>query len=80
MESTYLPSLPKDLPGIETPISVQVEAISIVDDSTVEIIVSSVDLALFVVLTTRAQGRFSENAFVLRPNQPKVSLIVILQR
>ncbi len=72
-ESTFLPSLPKDIPGLRTPVLIKVESIEILEDSVAEIRLSSNQLALFVVLTTRAQGRFSENAFVLRPMESRVS-------
>jgi hypothetical protein len=52
-----------------------VESIQLLDDSVAQITLQCDRLALFVVLTTQAQGRFSENAFVLRPMQRKVRLI-----
>ena len=40
--------------------------------TTAMVTLSSDTLALYVVLTTKASGRFSDNAFVLRPHQSKV--------
>jgi beta-mannosidase len=44
-------------------------------DSTVPITVSSTATALFVTLTTLAQGRFSDNAFLLPPGAKTISFI-----
>lgn len=73
IETIYLPALPKEMPGLKTILpSISVDSIK-ASGNMVEIELSSDHLALFVVLTTRAQGRFSKNALALRPNQPKVS-------
>ena len=75
LESVVLPKHPKDIPGLNTPVKIVVESIRLLYDSVAQITLRSDRLALFVVLTTRAQGRFSENAFVLRPMQRKVRSI-----
>lgn len=75
LETTFLTNHPKDIPGLITPVTIIVESIEILEDSVVEIRLLSERLALFVVLTTRAQGRFEENSFVLRPMESKVSYL-----
>ena len=47
-------------------------------DGTVEVTVTSDKFALYVTLTTLAQGRFSDNAFVMRPGTKKLSFIPVL--
>jgi hypothetical protein len=72
LESTFLPKHPKDIPELRIPVSIVVESIEALNKHAAEIRLRSDHLALFVVLTTRAQGRFSENAFALRPMETKV--------
>lgn len=72
LESTFLSKHPKEVPGLSIPVSIVVEAIERLNGNQAEIRLKSDQLALFVVLTTRAQGRFSENAFILRPMETKV--------
>merc|ERR1711862_846040 len=45
------------------------------DDGTVNVTVSSNKVALYVTLTTRAQGRFSDNAFFLPATSRVVQFI-----
>jgi hypothetical protein len=47
-------------------------------DGTVEVTVTSDKFALYVTLTTLAQGRFSDNAFVMLPGTKKLSFIPVL--
>jgi hypothetical protein len=60
------------------PVSIVVESVTPLSNHAAEIRLRSDHLALFVVLTTRAQGRFSENAFILRPTETKVSSEIVL--
>jgi len=72
VDNIFLQKHPKDMAGLRVPISINssVEAVG----DLAEVRVTSDNLALFVVLTSRAQGRFSENAFVLRPHEEKVRI------
>jgi len=72
LESIFLLKHPKDITGLKRSVSIRT-LIGVVGDAA-EITMTSDYLALFVVLTCRAQGRFSENAFVLRPGEKKVSI------
>jgi hypothetical protein len=71
-ENTFLWDMPKDIVGLTEPVSVEVQSVEAAADGTVFVTLKSNRLALFVVLTTRAQGRFSENSFALRPMESKV--------
>lgn len=71
LDSIFLPKHPKDIERLRKPISIEIKSIDSIDDYAI-INMTSDELALFVVLTCRAQGRFSENAFVLRPGKDKV--------
>ena len=74
-DSAFLWGLPKAIPNLfETKVAVTIDSILPSPDNEYAVVsVSSDALALYVVLTTQAAGRFQENAFVLRPHQPKVS-------
>lgn len=73
-ESSFLWRFPKAMPNIMRKVDVTLLSVKQqgLDNSTAEVTISSSGLALFVVLTTAAPGRFKENAFVLRPHQTKV--------
>ena len=71
-ETVFLWDMPKNIPGLHAPVSVVIESIRTTTNGTALVTMQSDHLALFVVLTTRAQGRFSENSFSLRPKEPKV--------
>ena len=71
-ENIFLWDMPKDIVGLTEPVFVEVQSVEAAADGTVFVTLRSNRLALFVVLTTRAQGRFSENAFALRPLESKV--------
>ena len=72
LESIFLLKHPKEIKRLKRSVSIRA-LIDAVGD-TAEITMTSDYLALFVVLTCRAQGRFSDNAFVLRPGKKKVSI------
>jgi hypothetical protein len=73
LESIFLSKHPKDIPGLTEPVSINTTIDAYNDRA--EIKMTSNKLAMFVVLTCRAQGRFSENAVVLRPGEAKVKLV-----
>jgi beta-mannosidase len=72
-ESVYLPTMPKNITGLHSSVSIKILSIQGTDKGDALVSLESDRLALFVVLTTRAKGRFTENCFVLRPLQKKVS-------
>jgi hypothetical protein len=78
-ESVYLQAMPKDISGLEK--TTKIEILSMhhehhahpdFNGSTAIIELQSDRLATFVVLTTKAQGRFTDNCFTLRPMEQKV--------
>ena len=72
-------TVPKCIANLRLTVDVTVQSINAgPDQSTAVIELSSNGLALFVVLTTLAPGRFKENAFVLRPNTQKMVSFVTL--
>jgi hypothetical protein len=71
-ESVYLNAMPKELKGLKTPVNIKLLSIEKTDKGTALLSLESDGLALFVVLTTRAEGRFADNCFTLRPLQKKV--------
>ena len=72
-ENTFLNRMPKQIDGLATPVNIKLNIVKKSTDEYATIGVRSDNLALYVVLTTRAQGRFSDNAFSLRPFETKVS-------
>ncbi|CAB9515754.1 Beta-mannosidase A [Seminavis robusta] len=81
-ESIFLwKPLPKTTPNLSLFVHVQVKSIEVGPDKSAALVtVESDGLALYVVLTTGAPGRFLENAFALRPNQPKQVTFVSLAK
>jgi hypothetical protein len=78
-ESVYLQAMPKDIVGLQQPTKIEILSIHYQHQhmdhgqpSTATIELRSDRLAVFVVLTTRAQGRFTDNCFTLRPMEKKV--------
>ena len=71
-DTVYLNSMPKDLKGLNARVTIKVLSIEKTDKGTALLSLESDRLALFVVLTTRAEGRFADNCFTLRPKQKKV--------
>ena len=77
-ESIFLWNMPKAIPGLwDHPASITVQSIRADTNGTAIITLLSDRLALYVILSTEAQGRFTENAFALRPTQPKVCSFVL---
>ena len=73
--------MPKFIANLQLTVDVVVQSINPgPDQSTAVVTLSSSGLALYVVLTMLAPGRFEENAFVLRPNQQKTVSFVTLLR
>jgi hypothetical protein len=63
---------PKFIANLSLKVDVTVQSITPGPDQfTAVVSLSSSGLALYVVLTTLAPGRFEENAFVMRPNEHK---------
>lgn len=58
---------------LNSPVSIVIQEIRARNENQAELTLQSDSLALFVVLTTRENGRFLDNAFTLFPSQPKVS-------
>lgn len=73
LENIFLLNHPKDIAGLHNPVSIEHSIVAAGDRADIRL--TSDQLALFVVLTSRAQGRFSENGFVLKPGEEKVSII-----
>jgi beta-mannosidase len=73
-ESVFLPTMPKNIAGLHNSVSVKILSIEgTANKGSALVSLESDRLALYVVLTTRAGGRFSENCFALRPLQKKVT-------
>ncbi len=72
-ESVYLKDMPKNIKGLDNGVHVDIVEISSKQNGDATIVLASDKLALFVVLTTRAEGRFSQNCFTLRPSENMVS-------
>mmetsp|Transcript_7231 Transcript_7231/g.14942 ORF Transcript_7231/g.14942 Transcript_7231/m.14942 type:complete len:172 (-) Transcript_7231:943-1458(-) len=72
-ESVYMKDMPKNIKGLHNGVHVDTVDISAKKNGDAEIVLKSDKLALFVVLTTRAEGRFSQNCFTLRPSKRMVS-------
>ncbi|KAL3920780.1 MAG: hypothetical protein SGILL_003085 [Bacillariaceae sp.] len=71
-ESVYLTAMPKVMNGLATRVTIKVLSIESTDRGTALVSLESDRLALFVVLTTRAEGRFTDNCFTLRPLQKRI--------
>ncbi|KAG7364672.1 glycoside hydrolase family 2 sugar binding protein [Nitzschia inconspicua] len=70
-ESVFLQTMPKNITGLGGSVSIKILSIQGVEKGRALVSLESDRLALFVVLTTRAKGRFAENCFSLRPLQKK---------
>jgi len=73
LESVYLKDMPKNIQGLHSPVQIQIVDIRATKNGDAAIVLESDKLALFVVLTTRAEGFFSKNCITLRPFEKKVS-------
>mmetsp|Transcript_2956 Transcript_2956/g.6363 ORF Transcript_2956/g.6363 Transcript_2956/m.6363 type:complete len:172 (-) Transcript_2956:899-1414(-) len=73
-ETVYLKDMPKSIKGLHNPVLIEILDIHGTQNGDAAIILRSDKLALFVVLTTRAEGVFSDNCFFLRPSENKVSI------
>ena len=74
-ESVYLKDMPKNIEGLHNPVRIQIVDIRATENGDAAIVLESNKLALFVVLTTRAEGIFSRNCMTLRPFESIVSVI-----
>jgi len=72
-ESVYLTDMPKSIKGLKDPIHIEIVDIHATENGDAAIVLESDKLALYVVLTTRAEGLFSHNCISLRPFEKKVS-------
>lgn len=73
-ESVFLETMPKNITGLGNSVSIKIMAVQGTDAGHALVSLETDRLALFVVLTTRAKGRFVENCFALRPLQKKVCI------
>ena len=73
-ESIYLKDMPKNIKGLHNPVNIEIVDIRINRNGDGVIVLKSNKLALFVVLTTRAEGIFAENCIGLRPLENRVSM------
>jgi hypothetical protein len=73
-ESVYLTDMPKNIKGLKDPIHIEIIDIHATENGDAAIVLESDKLALYVVLTTRANGLFSHNCMSLRPFEQKVSM------
>jgi hypothetical protein len=69
-ENIFIWKMPKSITGLTQPVSIRVSVEE--KDGSAVVSLSSSHPAMYVVLTTKEQGRFTENAFFLRPIQAKV--------
>ena len=72
-DSVYLKDTPKNINGLYNRIHIDIIHIRAKTNGDAEIVLASESLALFVVLTTRAEGFFSKNCMTLRPFENTVS-------
>ena len=72
-ESVYLKDMPKNIKGLQSSVNIEIVEIRASKNGDAVIVLQSDQLALFVVLTTRAEGHFSRNCFALRPFENYVS-------
>lgn len=72
-ESVYLKDMPKNIKGLYNPVQIEIVDIRTTENGDAAIVLESDKLALFVVLTTRAEGLFSQNCITLRPLESVVS-------
>lgn len=64
--NSYMPNLPKDTPSLKSiSVTLRVSSVKAQSDGSVQVQVCTDRLALFVFLSTRSPGRFTENAFNL---------------
>lgn len=75
-ESVYLKDMPKNIKGLHKPVNIEIVDIYSTKSGDAAIVLKSDKLALFVVLTTRAEGLFSKNCITLRPFE---NIIVMFQ-
>jgi hypothetical protein len=72
-ETIFLWDMPLAMKGLTTfPVVTTIDSVREGANGTAVVSLHSDGLALFVCLTTTAQGRFTDNAFVLRPMNPLV--------
>lgn len=75
-ESVFLWDMPLAMKGLTAfPVIITIDSVREGANGTAVVSLHSDGLALFVCLTTRAQGRFTDNAFALRPMTPLVRLM-----
>ena len=72
-ESVYLKDMPKNIKGLHSLVEISIVDIRLTKNGDAEIVLESDKLALFVYLTTRAQGFFVHNCVTLRPFEKNVS-------
>ena len=65
--------MPKNINGLHNLVQIAIVDIRLTKDGDAKIVLESDKLALFVFLTTRAQGQFSQNCITLRPFESTVS-------
>ena len=75
-ETIFLWKMPASIAGLLHPVTISIYSVQRGANGTAVVALSTNGLALYVVLTTRAQGRFCENAFVLKPNISRVRAIM----
>lgn len=75
-DAPFLWGFPKAIPNlVATQVVITIHSVKPgPNNNSAVVAISSDALALYVVLTTKASGRFDENAFVLRPHETKVSV------
>lgn len=76
-DNAFLKDTPKSIPGLKSQnVTISASVSPSENDSRSAVISLEADvLAIYVTLTTMAQGRFSENSFHLRPYEKKVWMI-----
>ena len=75
-ETVFLWKMPRYISGLLQPVLISIDSVRQGANGTAVVSLSTTALALYVVLTSRAQGRFNENAVVLKPMVPRVRAIM----
>ena len=75
-QNVVLLTVPWNLTGLPTDPNVRIISIENDENGNADITVTSDKMALYVVLTTSAQGRLEENAFPLHDGQVKVRYVI----
>lgn len=71
--------VPMNMRGLCTNTTIHLQSITADDMGNADIVLNSDGLALYVILTTLAEGTFTDNAFLLRPADPPKASFAFLK-